>query len=89
MKYMHWRDLEPGDVLQVSDELLEYYKYSPTFYDRFKDTDLTIRAIKFTPQWIKIYDQFSDGYWTIGYDGTDTYRTKILTLKIIKLKETL
>ena len=87
MRYMKWRDLEPGDVIRFSDEYLEHYKDSPTFYNKYKDIDLIISKIGFTIQWIEIYDQFNDGGWCITYDGASIYGHKILPFKIIKLKE--
>ena len=89
MKYMEWKDLEPGDVIRFSDEFLECYKDNPTFYNKYKDIDLIISKIGFTTQYIEICDQFNDGFWDISYDGASIYSDcKILPFKIIKLKET-
>ena len=89
MKYMKWKDLEPGDVLRISDEFLRSKNYTE-FFDKYKDKDLIISKIEFAPQRIIIYDQFNDGFWDISYNGFDMYTTnEILLFKIIKLKETL
>ena len=91
MKYMKWRDLQPGDVIRYNDEFLEYLKTRDghgDFYNEYKNKDFIINEVYCGKDYIIICaDNFcinSD----ISYNG-NCYRSQLLKFKIVKIKETL
>ena len=92
MKYMKWSDLQPGDVLQFTDEYLDLKDIS-RFCIQHKNIGLIIDEIKYykNHMTVSFFNTISTTQWLINYDGSNAGvgNSEVIKFKVIKINEVL